>query len=153
MESFLLSAALEGPYGEGGPGKAQGGGPGWEGPGGPGWGARERWPRRGPGGLGTGPSGPYVPSVCLIIAAIICFFSCCLVFFGCCHCYFCLMSLVLAAKGPRAQEPGDQGPWGPGKSPGINEGEPRGPGRPPSNEKKTYKSLQVKKRALQRASK
>ena len=102
---------------------------------GPGERAREGWPRRGLGGLGPGPSGPYVTSVCLIIAAVICFFSCCLVFFGCCHCFFCLLSLVFAANGPRAQEPGDQGPWGPGKSPGIDEGEPRGTGRPPSNKK------------------
>ena len=63
-------------------------GPGWEGPGAPGRGPRERGPRGGPEGWGPGPSGPNVTSVCLIIAAVIGFFCCCLGFFGCCHCIF-----------------------------------------------------------------
>ena len=63
-------------------GEPRGGTQGGRAQGGPGERAREGWPRRGPGGLGPGPSEPYVTSICLIIAAVMCFFSCCLGCFG-----------------------------------------------------------------------
>ena len=57
------------PYGEGGPGRAQGGGPG------EGRGAREAR-----GGRAQGPVGHLIPFVCLIITAVIVFLAAVLVF-------------------------------------------------------------------------